>query len=77
MYKYLSALLAGALATLTIIYSTQKAKVINVANDYIEKQKKTDNSKFKAKKGLFGFLKSDPDKKAARKAKRILRRSKK
>jgi len=77
MYKYLSALLAGALATLGIIYATQKAKVINVANDYIEKQKKTDNTKIKAKKGIFGFLKGDPGKREARKKRRALRKQNK
>jgi len=77
MWKWISAVLAGALATLTIIFTTQKPDNIIVDGDYIEKQKKTDNSKFKSKKGLFGFFKADPNRKAARKAKRILRREKK
>ena len=76
MWKYLSALLAGALATLTIIFTTRKPDNIIVDGDYIEKQKKVDNSKIKAKKGMFGFLKRDPDKKAARKKRRALRKEK-
>lgn len=77
MWKYISALLAGALATLTIIFTTQKPDNIIVDGDYIEKQKKTDNTKIKAKKGFLGFLKRDPDKKAARKERKALRKQNK
>lgn len=77
MWKYISALLAGALATLTIIFTTQKPDNIIVDGDYIEKQKKTDNTKIKAKKGILGFLKRDPDKKAAAKKRKALRKQKK
>lgn len=77
MWKYISAVLAGALATLTIIFTNRKPENINVSGDYIKDQKVKDNRKVKAKKGMFGWLERDPDKKAAAKKRRALRRKKK
>jgi hypothetical protein len=76
MWKELALILIGVVACGVYFYKTKKPEVTNVAGDLIEEQKLKDNSKFKAKKGMFGFLKRDPDKKAARKAKRILKNEK-
>jgi len=77
MWKSISMFLGGALTALLIYLKVKDPEEINVSGDYIEKQKKTDNTKIKAKKGIFGFLKRDPENKAERKRKRVLRKSKK
>ena len=46
-------------------------KTTNVSGDLIESQKKKDNSKVKTRRGIFGWLKRDENKKIARKLMRI------
>jgi len=77
MWKYITAVLAGALATLGIVFATQKPKNITVEGDYLEDPKIKDNRKIKAKKGILSFLERDPDKKAAAKKRRALKKQKK
>lgn len=76
IYKILFFLVLGAVLILIIFPRT---KTNNVQGDLIEDQKVKDASKHKdnrKRKGLFGFLKRDPEKKKARQLKRDLLKQK-
>ena len=76
IWKYISILFAGVIAGMFL--SPKKEETNNVQGDLIESQKVKDNSKDKRKrKGLFSFLKRDPEKKAERIKRKELRKQKK
>lgn len=75
IWKTLTIFLLGIVAGYFIF---PKEEINNIQGDLIEEQKIKDNRKNKSKKkGLFGWLKRDPKKKAERLARKELRKQNK
>ena len=77
MWQYIALISLGINISFIAYLKFKKPEIVNVQGDLIESQKVKDNSKVKNRKGMFGWLKLDPKKKAERLKEKELRKQNK